>query len=307
MLTLFAIPKPFEGHSGLIQRNAITSWLALEPRPEIILLGRETGVEEVVREFGLRWFPDLGRTEYGTPLLGDAFRKVGAEAAGPLLGYVNCDIMFTRSLLETAGRLEAERFLAIGRRTNVDLARPVSAADLRDPAVVAELAAGGSLETPMAIDYFLFPRCRELAEIPLFAVGRPGWDNWLIYHALSRRMPVIDVTAGVLALHQNHGYQHVPMRRGPAWEGPEADYNRRLAGAPDRLKFSMLDATHRYCPQRGLVPVRGGLSPLLKRLIATHPPLKWPLEILGYPWLKRERLRRRRLKKLGYPPPAGAL
>jgi hypothetical protein len=157
------------------------------------------------------------------------------------------------------------------------------------------------LETPSAIDYFLFPAGTGLWEIPPFAVGRPGWDNWMIYHAISRRLPVIDVTAGVLALHQNHGYQHVPMQRGHAWEGPEADYNRRLAGSPDRLKYSLLDATHRYSPARGAVAVAHGPAAWLKRQIADHPRLKWPLEILGFPWLRLERLRRHRLKKRGYP------
>ncbi len=43
-------------------------------------------------------------------------------------------------------------------------------------------------------------------------------------------MPVIDATKGVLVVHQKHDYSHVPMNRGRAWEGPEADENRRLAG-----------------------------------------------------------------------------
>jgi hypothetical protein len=300
MLTIFSIPKPFEGHNGLIQRNAITSWLALEPPPEIILVGREAGIEDVVREFGLRWLPDIERTAQGTPLLGDAFRRVAAQARFPLLCYVNCDIIFTQSLITTAGRLERARYLAVGRRTNVDLTHSVTAAELHDAAFMGNLAAAGQLGTPFAVDYFLFPACPELSEIPPFAVGRPGWDNWMIYRAISQRLPVIDVTAGVLALHQNHSYQHVPMQRGGAWEGPEADYNRRLAGSPIRLKYSMLDATHRFFPQRGLVAVASGFSGWLKRHIADHPQRRWPLEILGYPWLKLERMRRRRLKKRGY-------
>ena len=32
MLTIFTIPKPFVGHIGVIQRNAIISWLNLSPK-----------------------------------------------------------------------------------------------------------------------------------------------------------------------------------------------------------------------------------------------------------------------------------
>jgi len=301
MLTLFAIPKPFDGHCGVIQRNAITSWLALDPKPEVILIGRDAGIEEIVREFSLGWIPDVEHTQHGTPLLDDAFRRVAARAQFPRLCYVNCDIIFTQSLPETLRKLPSTGFLAVGRRTNVDLTTVAGAADLRDETFIGRLAAGGRLESPFAIDYFLFPSRRELWEIPPFAVGRPGWDNWMIYNAISHRLPLVDVTDGVLALHQNHGYQHVPMGRGNTWEGPEADYNRRLAGSPDRLKYSMLDATHRYVPRFGLVPVPGGLAAVIKRLIADRPGLKWPLEIIGFPWLRLERMKRHRMKKRGYP------
>ncbi len=42
MLTLFTIPKPFAGHIGLIQRNAIASWTLLpgvRGSSALILLG----------------------------------------------------------------------------------------------------------------------------------------------------------------------------------------------------------------------------------------------------------------------------
>lgn len=43
MLTLFTIPKPFQGHIGMIQRNATQSWLQLQRACEIVLVGDEGG------------------------------------------------------------------------------------------------------------------------------------------------------------------------------------------------------------------------------------------------------------------------
>ena len=54
MLTIFAIPKAFRGHTATIQRNAITSWTMLHPRPEILLFGNESGTEEICRELEAR-------------------------------------------------------------------------------------------------------------------------------------------------------------------------------------------------------------------------------------------------------------
>ena len=51
MLTIFAVPKPFRGHIGVIQRNAIRSWTLLRPACDIILMGNEEGIAEIAAEF----------------------------------------------------------------------------------------------------------------------------------------------------------------------------------------------------------------------------------------------------------------
>jgi hypothetical protein len=50
MLTLFTTAKPFEGHSGVIQRNALKSWKLLHPDIEIILFGDDAA--HILRERG---------------------------------------------------------------------------------------------------------------------------------------------------------------------------------------------------------------------------------------------------------------
>jgi len=59
VLTLFTIPKAFNGHIAVIQRNAIQSWMRLHPEIEIILFGADEGTAEAAREFGLRYEPEL--------------------------------------------------------------------------------------------------------------------------------------------------------------------------------------------------------------------------------------------------------
>ncbi len=65
MLTLFSTPKPFRGHNGIIQRNALKSWKLLHPDAEVILFGNEEGAEEICRELGLRYEPDVERSSLG--------------------------------------------------------------------------------------------------------------------------------------------------------------------------------------------------------------------------------------------------
>ena len=75
MLTIFSCPKPFRGHVDITQKNAIRSWLFLDPRPDVILLGNDEGVGETARELGVRHIPDVECNEFGTPLLSSIFEE----------------------------------------------------------------------------------------------------------------------------------------------------------------------------------------------------------------------------------------
>jgi hypothetical protein len=88
--------------------------------------------------------------------------------------------------------------------------------------------AEGSLHAKWGIDYFVFPKHSPLLQIPRFAVGRPAWDNWMIFHARSLGIPTIDASQVVHPVHQNHDYGHIPDATGVRYNGPEAERNRDL-------------------------------------------------------------------------------
>jgi hypothetical protein len=100
---------------------------------------------------------------------------------------------------------------------------------------------------PVYIDYFVFSRDGPLVNLPRFTVGRPRWDNWMIFRARTLGIPVIDATTCVEAVHQNHGYSHIPAGSGERWNGPEADANAALAGKTPLM--SLHHATHVLTPR----------------------------------------------------------
>ncbi|MEW6323942.1 MAG: hypothetical protein AB1515_00990 [Nitrospirota bacterium] len=244
MLTIFSIPKPFAGHDGIIQSNALQSWARLGRGCEIVLCGDDPGVGEAAREFGVRHAPAIDRNEYGTPLLSSAFEQVRRTAAHEMLCYVNADIMLLSDLLDAVRRLPFHDFLMAGRRWDFDLQRPwdFERADWETHLRQA-IAERGVRHSPLGMDYFVFPRRHPVGQLKPFAVGRPGWDNWLIYRARAMRLPVVDASDAVTAVHQNHGYQHVSGGRNQCSEGPEGDRNLALAGGWNHI-FTLWDATH---------------------------------------------------------------
>ncbi|ETR70620.1 MAG: hypothetical protein OMM_08680 [Candidatus Magnetoglobus multicellularis str. Araruama] len=72
--------------------------------------------------------------------------------------------------------------------------------------------------------------------MPSFIVGRANWDNGLIKLALSRNIPIFDVTTEVLAVHQNHDYSHVKDGKDEIWNGKEANHNLKICGGYENLK-----------------------------------------------------------------------
>lgn len=287
MITIFAIPKPFQGHIDTIQRNAIKSWLLLYPGCEIILLGDDEGTSDTATEFGIRHIPDIARNEFGTPLLNSILDVAQAAASHNIMAYVNADIILMSDFITAVKHAPEGFFLMAGQRWDVDLEELIDYenSDWEDrlKTIINEK---GTLSTKGAIDYFIFRR-GFWKDIPPFAIGRTAWDNWLIYYARSIRTPVIDASEIVAAVHQNHEYNHDPKGFEGIWKGPEAKKNLELAG--DGSKFTLDDATMRLTVQGFKKPVlsanrfyryieslllfKPSLSPLAKFLLILLGPL----------------------------------
>lgn len=228
MITIFSIPKPFnKKHTIITQTNAIRSWTKLEPTPEILLLGNEEGISEIAKELNIRHIPDIKYNEYGTPLLDSSFQMAESNANNKVLCYVNADIILLQELIPAVKEILQcrERFLIVSQRWDLTIDQLV---DFNSPSWAKRIRSvaktRGSLHEPTGIDLFIFP-IRQFERIRPFAVGRPRWDNWLLWRARSLDIPIIDVTSNVMIIHQDHETNRF------AWHGPEAIRNGELAGS----------------------------------------------------------------------------
>jgi hypothetical protein len=254
LITLFSAPKPFtDPHIATIQRNAIRSWELL-PDAEVLLLGDEAGLAEAAQELGARHLPQVARNEKGTPLISSMFRLARENSGSPLLGIINADILLLPDFVQAAREASAlkERFVLLSQRWDLDVTQPLDFSDGWPGRLAAEAHTRGALHRPAGSDFFLFPRACY-TEIPDFAIGRAGWDNWMIYHARREGWPVIDCTPSATIIHQNHDYSHLPG--GQSHYGlPETDENIRLAGGEAEIRYTILDSTHRLVNGRLVRP-----------------------------------------------------
>ena len=241
MLTIFTAPKPFQGLIDVIQRNAIGSWKQLGSNVEIFLIGMEDGIAEAAEQLGVSHFPDVGKNDQGTPLVSSIFQIARDHSRYENLCFVNTDVIFIDDLLENVEHFsqEFERFLIVGQRWDLALNELIRFENGWVEEIRADLRNSGRLHPPAGSDYFVFPKS-TFEQIPPLAIGRAGWDNWMIYHGRAEMIPVIDATSAITIIHQDHDYGHLPGGV-PHYDLPESEQNVRLAGGRETV-FTLNDA-----------------------------------------------------------------
>ena len=234
LITIFALPKPFNGESNRLQRNALASWTALGDEVQVLIAGDDEGVQEAAAEFGVEYLGGLRKNDNGTPYLDHLFELAHEHADGQFLLYVNADILLFDDALIAAKRLishQHDEFLAIGRRLDLDYDDELDTTDESwSSSLIDDAQERGNWSSIVCKDYFLFPRTLY-REIPAFLVGRGNWDNWMVHQAKQLKIPVIDLSEEILAIHQNHGYGHMGKGRLEAYvTGDEARHNETVGG-----------------------------------------------------------------------------
>lgn len=244
LLTVFSAPKPFtDPRVALIQSNAIASWARLKD-VEVLLLGNEHGLADAARKHHVRRLPDIGRNASGTPTISSMVRTARDHSDSGLLCIINADMIVMADLVDSARRVAAleDHFLLLGRRWDLAVEEPIEFVQGWEDQLRERAREQGNLHRPAGSDFFIFPRAMY-TEIPDFAVGRAGWDNWMIFDSRRAGVPVIDGTPSITAIHQNHDYGHLPGGE-PHYGMPESRENIRLAGGEGPIRYTVLDATH---------------------------------------------------------------
>jgi hypothetical protein len=244
LLTLFTAPKPFNSpHIITIQRNALRSWQALGEEVEILVLGDDEGIAENTRELGIRHIPNVKCNSWGTPLISSMLALTQEVSASPYLGIINTDIILFPDMLKGL-RVTADKFrtfLLAGQRWDLDVTCEITGGVEKFQELKTGVPSNGILHPPMGSDYFVFPRdCYK--NIPDFAIGRAGWDNWFIFKSRWERWPVIDCTRDIMIVHQKHDYRHLPGGQ-PHYRMPETKENVDQGGGEYTI-FTLYDAQY---------------------------------------------------------------
>jgi len=231
MLTFLTSPKPFIEHVGKIQRDAIRSWLAVHSDIEVIIYGDGEGVSKACADLGVCHVPDTPCSPSGIPYFNGIVGHARIYARHDVQCYINCDILMTEDVIKAVKLIVSPSYLVVGQR--IDLAQGVEIDVTTDnwKNDLQRLTEDGnaSLHAPTGMDYFIFNR-GVWAGLLSLVIGRGGYDNALLAFCLKKRIPIIDATNSITALHQFHDYRHVSGEVEEVMHGKEARANMRIHG-----------------------------------------------------------------------------
>ncbi len=249
MLTIFSCPKAFtDSHIATIQHNAIASWLNFLPPSRVLILGSDDGVASAAKEYGVRHESAIECNEFGTPLLSNVFSIAKSLFPKDILAYVNSDMILFPDIVQAVSVAQQSfpEFLLTGSRWNLDVRKRLSFSDVSQRNTLWSLTRTADSFQFWGLDYFAFSP-DAYGTIPPFAIGRGSFDGWLLREPRIRKIPVIDATADVFAVHQNHDYGHL-VDGTELWHGPEFKVNQLLRH--DHGGSLILEATHRLSGHR---------------------------------------------------------
>ncbi len=246
LITLFTAPKPFVNpHINIIQRNTLNNWLALGDLIEVVVVGDEPGIGEVCKELGVLHLQGVRCNELGTPLISSIFQLAREVNDSPFLVYSNADILFFPELIPAVKKLgeQKDQLLGVGERWDLDIEKELDFSNNWESDLRKRVQGEGKLHKRTGSDYFIYTRSCFM-DIPDFAVGRAGWDNWMIFHARRQNWPVVDFSPVLTVIHQNHDYGHLPNGI-VHYHQPETAVNIKIAGGR-RTIFTLNDHTHKF-------------------------------------------------------------
>lgn len=191
--------------TDLLRNNTVRNWSLFSPYLYPILFTNDTGLRRDVEAMGWDSLPIIHAGK-GVPVLKHMYLDAMKKIESPLYAFVNGDILFTLSLLESlvsvlqSDLYQNETVLVVGRRTNVLNVTRETASSFQDLANVS--VKNGSLFTHWGLDYFITSKTFPWRDMPDVVIGRVGYDNFLVVESNKRKIAVIDATRTLLAVHQ---------------------------------------------------------------------------------------------------------
>lgn len=188
-----------------LNNRTLQNWRSLHGI-NVIVFSNCSKVKLISEQAGWTVLPVI-REAAACPILPDMFLEAQRKFRSTYYGYANGDLLFTDGLMKTLEKIfckfqNDKKILIVGRRTNVNSSL-LSGINSQFGDEVEDYAIKyGERFQPDALDYFITNTLFPWENFLPLAVGRRGYDNWVLAYARLNNFTVIDASDSVTCLHQ---------------------------------------------------------------------------------------------------------
>ncbi|KAL3873608.1 hypothetical protein ACJMK2_036704 [Sinanodonta woodiana] len=247
ILTLFTT-WIYDEDKFFINNNTLYNWRKLSG-VNLVVFTNDAKVKYYSKKAGWSVLPILTTVAGDAPVLKQMFHTVQQQFKTDFYGYSNGDLLFEEGLYKTLQKIACQMnetirtkpILIVGKRTNID-AEILNSGVVSSGQKMQEYAMSfGNLFHADALDFFITNTVFPWQDFLPLAIGRRGYDNWVVSVARYHNSTVIDVTDSVLALHQT-------LRERGNFEGlnkPFNNYNLDMIASQDiSIRYGLWGQTH---------------------------------------------------------------
>ena len=187
----------------------VKNWLSLRPYLIPVVFTNESTIANECRRQGFDVLPVRVTAAGGIPVLKYMYEDTMNTYSSSFYGYSNSDILFSETLIQTLSWILntsinfTNPIMIVGKRTNVSRLKLNDTLSWKKFHAVA--LCRGVVFAGKAEDYFITSRSYPWNDIPEVVIGRPAYDNWIVYNARKNNHTLIDATKTLLAVHQTTG------------------------------------------------------------------------------------------------------
>ncbi|KAJ8901727.1 hypothetical protein NDN08_003933 [Rhodosorus marinus] len=255
-MEIFSAPKPFRGEDTVRNYRAIRSWVQLEPRPKVTLLGYETGYMEAASRFNLSIETRVDKS-FLKGLLFNSMIVRANESTATVSVLVDGDSILTSNFPRTLKKIAAQfkHFLVVSAGVDLD---ELPALDTDDPgfgdSILRDVRELGKLRSHENISVFAWntggPRLFD-GRMPHFVFREGLHDNWFLHETIAAgRREVIDASESSLSVHISDSYD-VNDRKQDSNSSAKTKSDEDVANVARSLNTHLAHARGTYAIQRG--------------------------------------------------------
>jgi hypothetical protein len=254
MITLFTTTKDFVGQNKINQTNAIKSWLASDYKVHIMLFGRSLGIEVFDKHPNITILDKVKTSDTGVPVINYMFDVASKLSTYPICCFLNADIILTKQFFDdilTIHQKLKRSYLVVGQRLDVDVSELLEFSHEWEESFKLKYQSKMQIHPPYGSDFFVFPKGQYTeANLPPMLVGRPAWDNYMIYDARKKRIKLIDLSKSNMVIHQNHDYSHKP--KDEKQKELDEKYNFQFFPSDENAQLYLLDFCSYFLKNKSL-------------------------------------------------------